>query len=81
MTDINEKVHRNILKSVLYIPCFDKNIFSVQAATENGANIKFKPISAILNANGTKFQINKKGKLYYLNNVIALKKVIHSLED
>lgn len=54
MTDRNEKVHRNILKDVLYILSFN-NIFSVQAATENGANVEFKANSAILNAKGTKF--------------------------
>ena len=79
MTDTNGKVHRNILKMYyIYIPSFDKNIFSVQAATENGANIKFKLKSAILKArNLTKFKIHKKEKLYYLNNVISLKKIKH----
>ena len=69
MTDTNGKVHRNILKNVLYIAYFDKNIFLVQAVTENGANIGFKPNSEILKAKGMKFTIHKKGKLYYLNNI------------
>ena len=53
MTDTNGKVQRNIL-NVLYIPSFHKNIFSVQAATENGANIELKFNSLILNAKGKK---------------------------
>ena len=75
MTDTNGKVHRNILKNVLYILSFDKNIFSWQEVTENGANIEFKPNFAILNANGMKFKIHKKDKFYHLNNVTSLKKV------
>ena len=55
MTDISGKVHRKILKHLLYLPSYDKNIFSVLAATGNGANIEFKPNSAILNAKRTKF--------------------------
>ena len=51
------------------------NIFSVLVATKNGANIEFKPNSAMLKVKETKFKIRKKGKLYYLNNVISLKKL------
>ena len=34
-------IHKVLLKNVLYIPSFSKNIFSVQAATMNGACVKF----------------------------------------
>ena len=47
MTDTNGNVYRNIFKNGLYIPSFAKNIFSVQAATENGAKIEFRLNSAI----------------------------------
>ena len=59
----------------MYIPSFDKNIFSVQAATENGAKVEFKPNSATLNTQGTTFEIHKKGILYYLNNICSPKKL------
>ena len=81
ITDTNGKVYRNILKNVLYIPSFDKNILSIQAVTENGAKVEFKPNSATLNTQGTTFEIHKKGKLYYLNNICSPKKVMLSLED
>ena len=45
MTDANGKIYRNIFKKGLYIPSFDKNIFSVQVATENGAKVEFRPNS------------------------------------
>ena len=51
----------------IYIPSFDKNIFSVQATTENGAKVEFRPSVATLNTQGTTSKIHKKGKLYYLN--------------
>ena len=60
---------------------FDKDIFLVQAATENGAKVEFKPNSATLNTQGTTFEIHKKGKLYYLKNICSPQKVMHSLED
>ena len=55
------------LKSALFVPTFPHNIFSVQAATERGASVHFKPDSAELVYNdGTKSNIEKHGKLYCL---------------
>ena len=68
-----EKYIETFFFNVLYIPSFDKNIFSAQAATENGAKVEFKPNSAVLNTLGTTFKIHKKGKLYYLNNICSPK--------
>ena len=56
------------LNDALYIPSYPQSIFSVQAATERGASVIFQPDSAKLIAiNGTVFNIEKCGKLYYLN--------------
>ena len=59
-----------ILNNALYVPSYKQNIFSVQAATENGASINFAPNDAKLcTVDGTIFDIEQKGRLYYLNNV------------
>ncbi len=56
------------LKNALYIPSYPQDIFSVQAATEKGASVVFHPMSAeLISKDGTKFDIEKHGKLYYLN--------------
>ena len=51
----------------MYILSVDKNIFSIQAETENGTKVEFRTNSATLNTQGTTFKTHKKGKLYYLN--------------
>jgi hypothetical protein len=55
------------LHDALYVPSYPQNIFSVQAATEKGATVTFGPNFAEMTApDGTKFGIEKRGKLYYL---------------
>ena len=55
------------LENALYVPSYPQDIFSVQAATEKGATVVFRPDSAELIAcDGTKFDIEKRGRLYYL---------------
>lgn len=60
------------LKNALYVPSYPQNIFSVQAATEKGSTVVFSPHSAELITNdGTKFNIEKHGNLYYLCSNIS----------
>ena len=55
------------LNNALYIPSYPQDIFSVQAATEKGASVVLHPMSAeLISKDGTKFDIEKHGKLYYL---------------
>ena len=55
------------LENVLYIPSFPQCIFSVQAATKKGAQVKFNNDCAeLISTNGTKFPIEQHGRLYYL---------------
>ena len=62
--------HNVTLQNALYVPSFSQDIFSVQAASENGASISFQPGQAFLSAcDGTQFDIQKKGRLYYLYSV------------
>ena len=66
--DANGKYVQVLLKNALFIPSYPQDIFSVQAATEEGASVVFHPDSAELVVNGdTKFKIEKHGRLYYLN--------------
>ena len=56
------------LKNALYVPSYPQNIFSVQAATAKGANVSFSPNSSeLIDRDGTKFDIVKHGRLYYLD--------------
>src|SRR5215469_16604214 len=68
--DSNGNSHKIILKNALYIPSLKQYIFSAQSAAENGVSVNFTPTTSNLVApNGTIFEIEKRGKLYYQNNV------------
>ena len=55
------------LSNVLFVPTYPQDIFSVQAATEKGAQITFQPDSAkLVDRSGDEFNIDKRGRLYYL---------------
>ena len=70
--DINSKPCYVKLENALYVPSYKQDIFSVQAAITKGASVNFNPSSANLIApNGTLFDIEKQGKLYYLCSAIA----------
>src|SRR6218665_3695169 len=70
------------LENALYIPSYQQDIFSVQAATEKGATVNFSPHSAELVApNGTIFYIRKSKKLYYFNYVFDRGSNKHSLYE
>lgn len=80
--DANGNDKQVILKNALCIPSYDQNIFSVQAATENGASVKFTPNHAVLQApDGTEFSVSKSGKLYYLNTVSSQSVKQHTLQE
>ena len=66
-------MHGIYLQNALYAPSYKQNIiFSIQAATERGAIIDFSSDKASLTTrNGTKFDINKKNRRYYLNKCKA----------
>ena len=60
------------LDNALFIPSYNKDIFSVQAATAKGAAVNFTQQSAVLEgSDGTVFPIEKKGRLYYLCTVVS----------
>ena len=66
--DTTGKLVNATLKNTLYITTYPQNIFSVQAATERGTSVSFNPDSAeLVYKDGTKFNIDKHGRLYYLS--------------
>ena len=53
--------------NALLVPSYPQDIFSVQAATENGARVNFRPQSAeLIHSSDAKFKIEKRGRLYFL---------------
>ena len=72
--------HNVTLKNALYVPSFNQDIFSVQAASENGASISYNPGEAVLRAgDGTQFEIQKNGRLYYLYSVRSSLQTWHEI--
>ena len=75
--DSNGRFHDILLKNALYVPSYNQNIFSVECATNMGATVHFTKHKPYLEASdGTRFNINKRGKLYYLNSVNVRSKTI-----
>ena len=82
LIDSNGNKRDGILENALYVPSFKQNIFSVQAATEKGASVEFgKEFAKLINDDGTVFDIEKHGNLYFLNNVGSPKNASYSLKE
>jgi len=59
-----------MLKGALFIPTYPQNIFSVKAATTNGAKVTFKEgQNELLHKDGTIFPMEVHERLYYLRTV------------
>ena len=72
LQDTDGNMHGIYMQNALYAPSYKQNIFSVQVATDRGALIDFSSDKASLTTrSGTKFDINKKDRLYYLNKCRA----------
>ena len=75
LTDTLGETYDSILENCLYIPSYPENIFSIKAATSKGSSVNFYPNYAeLVTANGTVFEIQCKGKLYYLQDVTFVKR-------
>ena len=78
--DINGNLHDVLLNNALYIPSYSQNIFSVSAAVEKGASVCFGRNEKYFKApDGTKFEVEQKGRLYYLNSISSSKNNASSL--
>ena len=74
---------RNVmLKNVLYVSSYKQDIVSVQAATEAGASFNIKLKCAELKSSGAPiFNIDKKGRLYFLNSTTSCKSSSHTIHE
>ncbi|MCW4346512.1 MAG: reverse transcriptase domain-containing protein [Candidatus Thiodiazotropha endolucinida] len=67
LQDKNGQLVNITLRNALLVPSYPQDIFSVQAATENGARVNFQPKSAeLIHSSDAKFEIEKHGRLYFL---------------
>ena len=70
LKDVNGRHVKTVLKDALFIPSYPQDIFSVKAATSNGAQLKFqRGHNELVHKDGTTFAIEEHGQLYYLNTV------------
>ncbi|XP_039881526.1 uncharacterized protein LOC120729745 [Simochromis diagramma] len=70
LMDSRGQCHKTTLKQALYIPSYPQDIFSVKAATSNGATMIFKQGKDTLrHKDGTRFPIYEYNRLYYLQTV------------
>ena len=59
-----------MLSNALYVPTYQQNIFSVSAEVDNGGKVNLGPqVSMYTTEAGSKFEIKRKGRLYYLNSI------------
>ena len=71
LLDSNGNLQNTTLENVLFVPTFKQDIFSVQAATDKSASVNFNSNHPeLVSENGTKFNIKRSGRLYFLNSVI-----------
>ncbi|CAB4013210.1 Retrovirus-related Pol poly from transposon TNT 1-94 [Paramuricea clavata] len=72
--DVNGSSHDLILNNALYVPSYQQDIFSVNAAIEEGASISLdKHNKSFKSSDGAVFNIEQVGRLYYLNGISSSK--------
>ncbi|CAB4039167.1 Retrovirus-related Pol poly from transposon TNT 1-94, partial [Paramuricea clavata] len=72
--DVNGSSHDLILNNALYVPSYQQDIFSVNAAIEEGASISLdKHSKSFKSSDGAVFNIEQVGRLYYLNGISSSK--------
>ncbi len=80
--DVNGNARDVMLNSALYVPSYEQNIFSVHAAIERGAIINLDREAKQLKCpDGTTFEMEQKGRLYYLNSISSSKNNACSLHE
>ena len=57
--------HEIMLSDALYVPSYKQSIFSVRAAVKKGVSVNFCPYKCEMKVEGTTFDIQERGKLYY----------------
>ena len=68
------------IKNALHIPTCKQNIFSVQAATKNGAHISFERNNCqFIYTNRAALNLSQRGRLYYLKNIVSVRNATYHL--
>ena len=63
-----------VLNNALYVPSYKQDIFSVNAAVEEGGSISLdKQNKRFKSSDGATFNIEQVGRLYYLNSISSSK--------
>ena len=65
--------HEIMLSDALYVPSYKQSIFSVRAAVKKGVSVNFCPYKCEMKVEATTFDIQERGKLYYVNSVVLYK--------
>ena len=80
--DVNGHPQDVILNDALFVPSYDQNIFSVPAAIEKGGSINLgKDAKEFKAPDGTMFQVEQRGRLYYLNSISSSENNARSLME
>lgn len=70
LVDSRGRHFKTTQRNALYIPTYPQDIFSVRAATLNGATVIFREgKNVLLHKDGTEFPIHGHNKLYYLHTI------------
>ena len=68
--DVRGNLHEVMLSNALYVPSYQQDIFSVSAEVDNEGNINLESrVSTYTSEEGSKFEVKKKGRPYYLNSI------------
>ena len=81
LTSSNGVQHEIMLSDALYVPSYKQSIFSVRAAVKKGVSVNFCPYKCEMKGEGTTFDIQERGKLYYVNSVVNSRQSRRSLND
>ena len=73
--------HEIMPSDALYVPSYKQSIFSVRAAVKKGVSVNFCPYKCEMKVEGTTFDIQERGKLYYVNSVVNSRQSRRSLND
>ena len=72
--DVNGSPRDLVLNNALYVPSYKQDIFSVNAAVEEGGSISLdKQNKRFKSSDGATFNIKQVGRLYYLNSISSSK--------
>ena len=69
LRDINGRPIKTLMKRALYIPSYPQDIFSIKAATKQGAEVNLRPQDSQMCKDGLAFPINEFNRLYYLETI------------